>query len=245
MRRTRAAGVVVAASLAVASSVALSSLPAAGTKPLPKLRTAYLTHDKGQDYAMRETAHQVVVSDRAHNTDPNIRFVWWDAAEKRTMDEQACTSFEAADKHYKPALLQEGIALRVKQTKNELYALTVTKNVYAGATYIFNVTTWTVPAKGTATYTRIDDADMAPALVTDGALGPEPWDLCARVIGSTLQFVVWLSTQPKPSWTDPIHSASFTLPVGWEYAGLAGWYAGHIHEGGSITYAAQSESALP
>ena len=103
------------------ASIALAQGPAASAAehratPRPALRTAYLTHLAGQRFSIRRTATSDTVRAGAGVTDPDIREVWWDASAVPSRDESACTSFQATDKGYRPALLQEGIALRVQRS---------------------------------------------------------------------------------------------------------------------------------
>lgn len=44
----------------------------------------------------------------------------------------------------------------------------------------------------------------------------------------------WRGDESEPTWQDPSHTGSVTLPSSWVYAGKAGWYAGHIPPGGTI-----------
>jgi hypothetical protein len=52
-----------------------------------------------------------------------------------------------------------------------------------------------------------------------------------------LTFKVWLpDREAEPSWSDPVHVATTTVPSDFSAAGTAGWYVGHIPAGGSAHY---------
>ena len=108
-------------------------------------------------------------------------------------------------------------------------AITITKNVWFDANWIFNVHVWDTSASPVATL--IASFDLGSVLYPGGSYVPYPWSICARVIGNVVDFVVWPTGSPQPSWGDPAYGGAVTLPPGFEDAGHAGWYAGHLQPG--------------
>ncbi len=51
-----------------------------------------------------------------------------------------------------------------------------------------------------------------------------------------MTFEVWIDGQPEPAFGDPSNGGSVSLPPGYEGAGYAGWYAGHLGPGGTMAY---------
>jgi hypothetical protein len=117
--------------------------------------------------------------------------------------------------------------LRITQSGSRIRAISVTKNVFYGATWIFNFHLWDTALS--PAFTLIGATNLQSTLVHNGVVTPLPWSFCARVIGSKLEFKVWPVAEPlEPAWGDPTHGGSVTLPAGWSAPGKAGWYIGHI-----------------
>ena len=122
-------------------------------------------------------------------------------------------------------------------------AVTATKNVYFGATWIINLHVW--DSRRTPQQRQIGQFDLRPVLWPDGHPAPLPWRLCARAVGSTLDFKVWrLNAEAEPAWGDTSHGGSATVPAKWVKAGKPGAYVGHIPPGGSTTFAGLTTAAL-
>ena len=64
--------------------------------------------------------------------------------------------------------------------------MTVTKNIFYGAIWDFNVHIWD-SSDTTSPFTLISDADLEPTMFFQAY----PWRLCARTLGSTLDWKVW------------------------------------------------------
>jgi len=133
------------------------------------------------------------------------------------------------------SLVQEGVALRIVPAENgDVRAITVTKNVRLGLFFIFNVHVWDSTAE--TPFTQVGGANLEDVFLTESGLAPLPWRLCARVIGTKLDFKAWPIAAPEPAWNDGRYGASLTLPEGWNAPGYAGWYVGHLESGGSVRY---------
>jgi hypothetical protein len=167
-----------------------------------------------------------------NNAASNLRKVFWPAGLAARAGEESCATWSAQSDDRE----QEGIALRITSANGDVRALTVTKNVIYGVWWDANVHTW--DSQAAQPFTQIAQFDTSALTISAGGTEtPFPWDACARVQGATLTFKLWIPAQgPEPSWTDPSHTWSTTIPAGYLNAGQAGWYVGHIPAGGVLTY---------
>ena len=127
-------------------------------------------------------------------------------------------------------------------------AITVTENVWSAAIWIFNVHVWDSTNTGHE-FTAVAQFDLSSIVgkfwIDDGGnvqstlVGP-PWHVCAAVTGDLFRFKVWTGADQEPTWSDPTHVFAATLPDGWDYPGVAGWYIGHLRE----TYSATISSPM-
>lgn len=64
--------------------------------------------------------------------------------------------------------------------------------------------------------------------------------------GRTVSLKAWPTTQHStpPSWSDPAHAASFTVPTSWVYAGRPGFYVGHLLASQELEYTKIEGGAL-
>ena len=113
-------------------------------------------------------------------------------------------------------------------------AITVTKNIYMGGTWIFNAHLWDT-AKAESFF-EIGWVDLSSVFGVPDHVSGLPWSLCARVVGDRLTFVAWPGVGTRPAWGDGRYGRSVVLPPGWTYPGAAGWYIGHLKTGGSTTF---------
>jgi hypothetical protein len=167
------------------------------------------------------------ISAAASNSGGNTRTVWWDDSQTALTDEQSCATWVSQTN----ALNQQGAALRVTDNR----AITVTKNIWGYAAWIFNVHAWDTSKPGVGTL--LASFDLGSVFLSGGynALAL-PWDLCARVTGSTLAFLAWVHGQPQPAWSDASHSGTVTLPAEWVNAGSGGFYTGHLQPGDEVMF---------
>ena len=163
------------------------------------------------------------------NRDSNLREVFWDLTAPDVMDSGACATWQSAS----TAGLQQGIALRASSTALGTRAILVTKNVFLGAPWVFNIDVWDTAGTG---LTVVKNVDLAAVFHSSGRLAPLPWRMCARVVGNEVDFKVWPVDQLEPSWGDPRFGGSSALPPGWAAPGKTGWYVGHLPAGAFATY---------
>lgn len=186
-----------------------------------KLDTIALTNNDVYVWAMPSPGHVGAVYG---GTNGNVRDVSWPSNETASTDQESCaeTTSQSAVTN------QEGVALRVHSTDTGWHAITVTKNIWAGATYIFNVHLW-----DTVTGTVPSPIAQFNLLTTFPNGATTNWLMCARVTGNTLDFKAWNAGQKQPSYG----TYTVQLPSGWSDPGEAGWYAGHLGQDEGINYA--------
>jgi len=177
----------------------------------------------------------VDVSAPSVNTDSNNRGAFWPAGQSPTRDGETCTRWKAEDHGTEVvANIQEGAALRVRTNRDgSVDAITVTRNVWFDGSWIFNVNMWHVTNTFDPGLTTVLGANLHAVF---GKVPRLPWDICAKVEGSKLSFVVWPSRQTRPAYGDVTHGGTVSLPSNEVYAGHFGNYVGHLAPGQSIDY---------
>lgn len=226
--RTRLASLVIAA---VAAGVATATLAAAAYVATPIV----MTPDGTDAYTLAAQPGSATVAAAAGNISGNLRDVWADPTSPASYAQESCTTWSESSWND-----QEGAALRIRTTRGVTRAITVMKNVIFGATWVFNAHVFTG-----STYVQFGTVNLAPTFAPAGVPIPGPWSLCAKIKASTLSFVVWPSTMVRPAYGTAGYGASWTIPAGWTYKGVPGWYAGHIHPGEHVDYTSMSTRILP
>ena len=193
--------------------------------------TAVLTPDGTDGYAIAVSDGAMHTAALDGNSGGNLRMVFWPADGPSVEDSATCAEWSAAS----PGT-QQGAALRITSSGGVTRAITVTKNIWLGAGWIFDVHTWDSSAPADKGYTSIGQVSLEDELVQNQVLAPYPWHLCARVLGDQLSFKVWLSDEKEPAWGDPLHGGSVRVPADYLQPGYAGWYIGHVPVGGTADY---------
>ena len=229
-RRPSAAGL----ALVVAVTLALLAAPienaTAAVAPGATIRHRALT-TKGPTSLFTGALPAIRVTAGARTKTSDRREVFYAATAPDATDSRSCATWASETEGVEPTI-QQGAAFRVAKKAGGGYrAITVTKNVHpAGkARWVFNFHVWDTSNKA-APYTQIGAVDLGRLLAPGGTpLTPLPWNFCARLVGSTLAFIVWLPNQVQPAWGDPTHGGSVTIPAGWTQPGKTGWFVGHLH----------------
>jgi hypothetical protein len=188
-----------------------------------------LTADASDQYTFQQVPANMAVG-ALDTSGGNLREAFWPADNPVVNDSESCAIWTSQT----DVLVQEGAVLRVTQSGGVTRAISVTKNIWLGAQWIFNFHVW--DSTQNPPYTYIGGVDLQNELVHDGVVTPFPWHFCARVIANTVEFKVWPSIETEPAWGDPTHGGHATLPSGWDYAGKAGWYVGHLQPNDAMTY---------
>jgi hypothetical protein len=224
----------------VTALVALVALFAAACQPAkpppvwtpidPSYEGDQVTRDGTDTYALTKLGSTTATATANEtNTGGNTRAAYWPAGQEPSTDKQVCARWDSES----GPINQQGAAFRLNRPADGFTrVLTVTKNVWAYANYIFNIHYWDEQGAHI-----ISQFNMATALSdAEGQLIALPWDFCARISGSAVEFIVWIDGQPQPAWGDALHGGSSVVPSGWETPGEAGWYVGHLQPGDSTSY---------
>jgi outer membrane protein assembly factor BamB len=212
------------------SAGSLVSLRAVVEPISPTLASGVITPDRDDTYALFAAGNTVTASAPGSNVSLNTRVAFWRRNARVTSNEQSCATWAGQS----AAVNQEGAVLRVRELANGVRrGILVTKNVWLGANWIFNVHVWSTGWP--EVYEQIAHFDLGPVLAPYGQLVPLPWRLCARVVGNVVSFIVWPANQTRPSWEDASHGGRVVLPEGWSAPGYAGWYIGHLRLGDTAT----------
>jgi hypothetical protein len=133
--------------------------------------------------------------------------------------------------------VQEGLAVRIRNDRGRVRAITLTKNVEFGLHWVFNVLTWDSARAGDP-WRRVGQFDMSRVVGRSAhRLAPLPWRVCLRVTGRAVAFKVWLPDRSsEPSWQDPRAARHDRLPAAFTAAGVPGWYVGHLPGHGRVVY---------
>lgn len=248
--RARALRVVPVALVALLATACIPPLTPASPPPPPppppamfssvpaSHATAMLTRDRTDSYSLTGTNTRMVARAPKTNFASNSRTLFWDRGSVASTNQESCETFSDTN-----PIIQEGVATRIVQNGSRTRAITVTKNVFFGANWIFNVHVWDTANQPTP-FTALAGFDMADVFRPGGTQLPYPWSLCMKVVGSTASFVAWPANLPKPSYNDPTYSRAVNLPAGWSYVGTPGWYIGHLPPGGNAIFKNLSTTKL-
>lgn len=194
------------------------------------LARTVLTPDWYDSYGLSVSAAGTVAFAPTTNTGRNTRVAFRRIADPPARDQQSCATWTSQS----DAVNQQGAALRVISLPGMRRAITITKNIYYGVNWIFNVHLW--DTRASPGFTQIAAFDLRSVFGANGQVRSLPWSLCARVIGDVVSFVAWLGSGARPAWNDVTHGGSVRLPPGWSYVGSAGWYIGHLRPGDTATF---------
>jgi hypothetical protein len=192
-------------------------------------RTDVLTPDGRDSYRFASSAGAMEARALDSNQGGNLRTVFWPDGAPAVTDSQSCAVWTSQDGAY----VQQGAALRIQAGYGRVRALTVTKNVYYGASWIFNFHTWDTTRS--IPYEIFGSVELARFRYGNDTV-PLPWHFCARVEGSAMEFKVWRYGEREPAWGDRSYGGRATVPSGWSAPGPAGWYIGHLPASGSARF---------
>jgi hypothetical protein len=201
----------------------------------PTFARSVLTED-GSGLRIRRTAEgRVVMTGRSRNPDQvdwNRREVFTRPSARAGGPQTSCATWLSQSRDS----VQQGLAIRVRDRRGRVRAVTLTKNVEFGLYWVFNVVTWDTARRGTP-WRGVTQQDMSSVVgLSADELQPLPWRACLRARGRNVEFKVWLPSQTaEPSWSDPDHVRSARLPRGFA-VGRPGWYAGHVARGDRMVY---------
>lgn len=187
----------------------------------------------GQWYLTRDLADVVLVSEdvpgRVEVTAPSgtlfagTRVLFHRVDAPASLDHQSCATVQHSGR-----IVQEGVALRMREDGDRRRGITVMKNIWAGSTWVYNVHVWDSTIPGDLPASLLASFDMGGVVAADLSA---PRRLCARVVGAELTFKVWLADGAEPGWDDAVHTRRITLRNDYVFQGRPGLYAGHLQAG--------------
>lgn len=180
-----------------------------------------LTSDGDDHFEVEPDGDGFVASAPTTNHHRNLRVLLLPAGE-HTIDHQICSTWSSEV----GPIAQHGLAVNVNETSPGHYrAVTITKNILYGESWLINVHGWEDSAGNKVGY------GLGHRSMTVMKDVPLPWRVCARTTGPRLDVKVWAQRQPEPSWADPLHTLSVALPPRLAGAGQAAWFVGHLGPG--------------
>jgi hypothetical protein len=166
--------------------------------------------------------------------DGNNREFFWASGGPLDTDTTACATFSGGQGEDQP-----GIAMRIADLGEQ--AVTVTQNIYGYDRQVFNFHTWNTANGPDDTFSLFGQTTL-PAFPISGTW---PFSMCARITGTTVQFVVWTSGMTQPDWGDPTWGGQADLPASAPTVGQSGFYVGHLLAGTSMDYSGLTVDGQP
>jgi hypothetical protein len=183
-----------------------------------------LTADSGDSYTVDASGDTIHAEALPGNNRENLRVLFWPAGAPSVDDSQSCATWSDQTE---TGMAQQGAAVRVETGPTGVTrAITVTKNILFGYTWVFNIHTWDTSKP--VPLTEVAQIDLQPTMWRK----PLPWHLCLRAVGDVVFMKVWAGSEPEPEWGDTSHGSSVSVGPEWVYPGTAGWYIGHLPAGG-------------
>ena len=221
-------------------SLITSCEPAGSAAPVPDraVRAAVLTANGSGTYQLQGAPPDVTVSAAPPGVSSTLREAFWSDGQSSAVDGEACVSWGPNDQ----VAAQPGVALRIApSTPGHVRALTVSKNVWFTAGWLFNVHVFDTSQPDFRQLATFDLGDVLGR--KPGAEPPVAVHLCARVLGARLDLKVWTATASVPSWSDAFHARSLDLDPSLVYPGSFGWYVGHVPPGQATPLTDLTEAA--
>lgn len=231
--------------LAMVGFVAAACNPVFGT-PSGPVRHATLTSSSGGSYTYGGNGTKIAVTQKVPVDDDSIREVFWYPDTPYRSNQQACITWDTLAFGQPGGLVQPGLAMRISPTgpdNKSIRAVTVTENIWAAGVWILNVHTWDSSVEANP-FTKVAGFDISGIVTTQTRLVGAPWYVCARTEANRFTVKVWTARDPEPSWQDPTHVFTTTLPPGWNQSGYSGGYIGHLRKGQSAVLSGLSSTPL-
>lgn len=238
IRRARREGGLVPAALRSIAMMSIVIAPQLATLTYPLATSGgvtghgVLTSDGTDAYTYSSSTGTMNAAALGTNQSGNLRALFWPTGTLRRVDEQTCATWSRASTWQS----QQGVALRLsRNVDGVIEALTVTKNIWFGATWIFNVHAWNTRQQ--PVMTQLASFDLSSVFrLPDGSARALPWRMCARVVGAELQFKVWVASNREPGWGSPGFGGQVELDAALIRPGRAGWYIGHLPSGATADF---------
>lgn len=192
-----------------------------------------LTSDGPQERLREHDGRVAVTAGAWAHPDHNRREVFSRRGATASRTQTSCATWV----HRSAPDVQEGLAVRIRDDRGRIRAVTLTRNVEFGLYWVFNLLTWDTGREGDP-WRAVGQFDMSGVVgLSATRLQPLPWRVCLRAVGRSVAFKVWLpDSESEPSWQDARSARHDTLPAAYAAAGLPGWYVGHLSNHGRVVY---------
>lgn len=204
----------------------------------PSLEALALTRDGQDAYDLTVDDGSVTVTADPDNVGGNTRVMFRPTAALPTVNQMSCATWDDPQGDIR----QPGAALRVVHEGESFRAVMISKNVWEQIFWNFNI--HLVDTSQEPPLRPYGGVELDQTFVPRGSLITGPWRMCARVVGLELAVKVWPLSHPEPEWGDKSYGTVVELPDGWDYAGDAGWYIGHLMPGESTSFSGLSTTGL-
>ena len=158
------------------SAGALVSLRAVVQPISPALASGVVTPDRDDTYALFAGGNTVTATAPSSNVGVNTRVAFWRRGSRLIANEQSCATWSSQS----ASVNQQGAVLRVRDLANGVrHGILVTKNVWLGANWVFNVHVWSTGWP--QVYNHIAQFDLRSRRSHPAARSSRSaWSLCAR-----------------------------------------------------------------
>jgi hypothetical protein len=189
-------------------------------------RAQVTTDGSAYDYAVPSPGKVTVTAPTTSGA--NNREFFWSSISPVETDASACATFDGGKG-------QPGIALRISQAANPnritgITGITVIENYAFYVNNVFDFDVW--DSSKPIAFTLFGQTTIPPLPLHPATY---PLHMCARVLGTTVQFVVWESGMTRPPWGDPVWGGQADLPPAAPTSGQTGLYIGHVRPGASFS----------
>jgi len=164
---------------------------------------------------------------KARTANGNERQFFWLNGSPAVSDSTSCAEWRSGT-----GLAQQGAAFRITDVAGVVRGLTITRNIWARAFWMFNFHWWDTSIPGV--YKPFHSTNLTRYLRR--AVTYPLW-FCARVTGREIQFVVWKAGTRRPAWGSTTQGGSSRIPPAFgSTPGMTGWYVGHVPDGSSVVF---------
>jgi hypothetical protein len=182
-----------------------------------------LTNDPGDMLNVKGDLQRVDIT-TGENTGVNTRIAWI-VDEGNFEHNEVCATWDS----HTGRIDQPGLVVHFDGT----HAFTMTQNIWAMDRSVINFHAWDL-SKPDAPFTQV--GSFRPSNIGDGFTWPIR--ACLRADGPFLDGKVWPADSPEPEYGDPVASGGTLIT---DTPGRAGWYAGHVANGETMTMTLLSE----
>ena len=185
-----------------------------------------LTNGGGPDLTAISSAPGEITVSAPVGSNGDTRDMFWSSSGVREAGATECATWASGK-----GLAQDALAFDIRSTKGGLQAITIERNIWGYAFWDFIAITWDT----TSTSNAVADGsvDLSSYLGT-GPTDVFPLQVCARMVGSTLQFEVAKRGDAIQAWGNTARGGDITTRMPSNgVTGATGVYFGHMAVGTS------------